>query len=233
MPRLTRTLLILVLLPLCGGLAHATSLNLLDGLPDITTQFDGVSYNSLTSTLTITGKATSIQTLASTPACSASGGCFITDNPFIGNNGSFNFNFEILAQVNSSGNLVAGTDTLTVMGAVGSLGGISGTLLQGNITAFGIGNGSGNPYEFLVKDTGGLLDSYFPNGLGGMLGVIVSPQTGSSFSTNFTGNFSAGYTGLGDIGANTPEPASLLLLLSGGGLLGVLRKRFSKGASAA
>ena len=232
MPRLTRTMLILVLLPLCGGLAHATSLNLLDGLPDIATQFDGVSYNSLTSTLTITGKATSIQTLASTPACSGSGGCAITDNPFIGNNGSFNFNFEILAQVNSSGNLVAGTDTLTVMGAVAGLGGVSGTLLTGNITAFGIGNGSGNPYEFLVKDTGGLLDGYFPNGLGGMLGVIVSPPSGS-YSTNFTGSFSTGYTGVGDIGANTPEPASLLLLLSGGGLLGVLRKRFSRGASAA
>jgi len=214
-----------VILVLCGcGLASATPLNLtFAALPDLfTNQITGI-YNVGTSALTIEGLSVSLQTTAAIPSC-ASTACSISNSAPLG----FGGNFLINASVNSSGNLIAGTDNLTVTGNIATLG--DGTpLLTANLDQFGYTTGAqAGVYDFVFTITGGSVASVY-GGTGQLLDVIVSDGGANGLPGVFTSSFTTTTLGAADIKAPaTPEPASMLLLLSGGGILGLLRKRLRK-----
>ena len=97
----------------------------------------------------------------------------------------------------------------------------SGTLLTGDITAFGYEN-ENDPFEFLFSLTGGDAAGLY-GGIGSTGGVILS-----SIFTDFTGFFSSDWSsfGVSDTGTPVPEPVTMLLLGSGLiGLAGFMRKR--------
>jgi len=126
---------------------------------------------------------------------------------------------NITATINDSGTLVSGT--VTYGGTVSSLGYTSGTLLTGNLTAFGFGD-AGDPFEFLFDVTGGSAQDLF-GGIGSLAGLILS-VTGfdGSFTLDFD-NLIAGLPGTGsgvnNAGVPVSEPATMLLI--GFGLIGL------------
>lgn len=125
--------------------------------------------------------------------------------------------FTLDATIDEFGNLSAGT--FTISGTIAGLGFNSGTLLTGNLTAFGFINGGGDPLEFLFDVTGGDAAALY----GGAGGIILS-QVGfdgdwsSDFDNRFNGIPGTGQ-GLADAAA-VPLPAAVWLMLSG--LMGLL-----------
>ena len=114
--------------------------------------------------------------------------------------------FRLAATIDNAGNLSGGSVTLD--GTIASLGFASGTLLTGDLTAFGFVDGGGDPFQFLFDVTGGDAAALF----GGEAGIVVSVTGfGGSFAVDFSSN---GGNGFGDVAA-VPEPASALLLLLG------------------
>jgi len=202
----------------CSGIANAGPLNLNDTFPDIATDFVGASYAA--GQLTVFGLSVNLQTNPTTTFA------ILNSGPFLGSAtvgaDTLEFNFEIEASIDSNGNIVAGTNTLTMTGEITALG--DGTpLLTGNLLEFGASPGLD---EFVFSTSGGSLASLYGGASGGMIGVIFANDalTGS-FATDFSTGFTNG--GFADVGvqASVPEPASLLLLISGGGLLRLWRKR--------
>lgn len=196
-----------LLLILTVGSAQATPLNLiLFDFPDISSAFIDVTYGAGSDTFAASGFAQELDDDGIGSPEAIAGGTF-----------------DINASINSSG--VASGGTLTIGGTIASLSFNTGTLLTGILTAFGFPNAGGDPFEFLFEVTGG--DAA---GLYGSLpaGVILSgTKFGGSFNVDFD-NLSGGLQGTGLAFSNTapvPEPGTLLLLLSGIGVLFGLRKR--------
>ncbi|MBT8135951.1 MAG: VPLPA-CTERM sorting domain-containing protein [Gammaproteobacteria bacterium] len=109
--------------------------------------------------------------------------------------------FTLNAQIDSAGNLASGS--LVVSGTIGSQ--YSGTLLTGDLTAFGFNdNPAGDPLEFLFSVTGGELASLY-----GAVGGIILASSG--FSGSFT-HFSS-TSGTADVAA-IPVPAAVWLMLT-------------------
>lgn len=189
--------------------AQAAPLNLtLNDFPDIASFFIDVTYDEGNDLLTAAGEALWLDD-------DGSGSAEVISD------GSFHFT----AAIDNSGNLSGGT--LNIGGKVSSLGFESGTLLTGNLTAFGFG-GADDPFEFLFNVTDG--DAA---GLYGSVpaGVILS-KTG--FSGNFTADFDnlvGGGAGTGSGESNTapvPVPGTLLLFGSGLMWLNVARRKFTR-----
>jgi hypothetical protein len=233
-----------VILVLCGcGMAVATPLNLAVAVyPDITVTtvngiYNATTVNSTQHDLILDGLAASLTLPVNpcfSPVCTISNSAPIATitNPITDSSQAFGGNFLINAEIDSSGNLIvsppSGTDTLTVTGNVATLG--DGTpLLSANLTQFGFSTVAGSGvYQFVFTITGGSLANIY-GGTGQMLDVLVSDPGVNGLPSVFTSNFTTSASGFADIKAPaTPEPASMLLLLSGGGILGLLRKRLRK-----
>ena len=184
--------------------AGAASLNLtLNPYPDIFSDGISVNYNANANTFTAIGEASKLNNDGSLPLETIV-------------NGSFN----LTAIIDNSGFLSLGN--LIIGGTVPTLSDYdSGTLLTGDITAFGYEN-ENDPFEFLFSLTGGDAAGLY-GGIGSTGGVILS-----SIFTDFTGFFSSDWSsfGVSDTGTPVPEPVTMLLLGSGLiGLAGFMRKR--------
>jgi hypothetical protein len=185
-----------------GATAQAASLNLtLNDVPDIVSSFIDVTYNATTDSFSASGFALELDDDGSVPAEAIADGIF-----------------NLSATIDATGALGGGA--LTIDGTVASLGFNSGTLLTGNLTAFGFPDAGGDPLEFLFDVTGGDAAGLYGSAPGG---VILSGVTGftGDFSTNFTGDGFA----VSDV-APVPIPAAVWLFGSGLlGLAGIGRRR--------
>ena len=197
-----RALPLVALLTLgAGSQAQAAPLNLtLLDFPDIVSSFIDVNYNAGTDAFTAIGFALELDDDGSVPAEAIAGGTF-----------------DLTAVIDGSGALSTGS--LSIGGTVASLGFNSGTLLTGNLTAFGFLDSGGDPLEFLFDVTGG--DAA---GLYGSIGGIILGATG--FGGNFTSDFDnlvGGVPGTGSAVANVaPVPLPAAIWLFGAGLLGLV-----------
>jgi hypothetical protein len=106
---------------------------------------------------------------------------------------------------------------------------VAGTLLTGEIAAFGANDQGPGVFEFVFDLTGGLLNGNLfalPQA-----GVVLGADGNSTYAGNFDSSFSnlmGGFAGTGTGSADTapiPEPGTLLLLGSGiAGLVGFGRR---------
>ena len=197
--------------------AQATLLGVDLSLPDITSNGTGTySYSA----------ATNLFSASATPLSITFDG--VTPIPIYGSR-----SYSVGFYVDESGNLYAGIggDDLVITGVIDVDGDAipeySGTLLTGEVTAFGwlnIPPTTFDAFDFTFDATGGLLSSFYDPGIGG--GDIMLSEV-SSFAGVFTTSFS-GTKAKHDTAPLVPEPSSILLL--GMGLFGlrgaVRRKRF-------
>ena len=187
-----------------GSQAQAAPLNLtLLDTPDIFSSFIDVNYVAATDAFTASGFAMTLDDDGSVPPEDIAGG-----------------SFDLSASINDTGLLASGT--LAIGGTVAALGFNSGTLLTGNLTAFGFPGGGGDPLEFLFSVTGGDAAGLY-GGVGSTGGVLLTGGTG------FTGDFTADFRGAGTAVADVaPIPLPAAAWLFGTGLLGLIglgRKR--------
>ena len=84
-------------------------------------------------------------------------------------------------------------------GTIASLGFSSGTLLTGDLTAFGFLNAGGDPLEFLFGVTGGDAASHF----GPVVGIRLS---NSGFTGTFASNFKNTGNGKNELAAPLRDP---------------------------
>jgi hypothetical protein len=135
--------------------------------------------------------------------------------------------FSLSATVTTSGTLVSGTVTLGAAAGVYDPNYTTqiispGTLLQGNLTAFGfeaqnLTMGS-SQFDFEFNVTGGSLASVY----GSEAGTVM--YTGDySFNGSFTTSFNNGNNGLADTLTMVPEPEPQLLVIMSLSVLGLCR----------
>ena len=193
----------------CGTAQAFPSLDLVPGTPDIVSSFITVDYagNNAAGTLTASGFA-NVLTPPGSPGGNISGG-----------------SFDLNAQLSFDSQTADGT--LNIGGTIAGLGFNSGTLLTGVFTSSlsdqRFGAGTGDPLEFLFDVTGGDAAGLF-GGIGATAGVILS---NSGYSGAFDLPFSSGaFQALADTFATPVDaPGTLVLMLGGGALLGLRRRR--------
>jgi hypothetical protein len=178
-----------------GSQAQAAPLNLtLLDTPDIVSSFIDVNYDAAGDTFSANGFALELDDDGSVPAEAITGGTF-----------------DLTAFIDGSGSLSSGS--LTIGGTVASLGFNSGTLLTGNLTAFGFPDLGGDPLEFLFDVTGGDAAGLY----GAIGGILLTGGTG------FTGDFTVDFLGDGSAVSNVaPVPLPAAVWLFGAGLLGLV-----------
>ncbi len=205
MARLARLLCVLGVLSLSAP-AFAAPLNLPQAFPDFAalTQVT-TTYDTVTDAFSVTGFLSQYT------------GVDLVSHTAVGS-------FTLDAVIDDTGAITGGT--LTINGVV--LDGIAGPpaddLLIVDLTDFGFsGTGPSTVFEFTGDTTGGTMAALFPKGAG----VILNPGT-----TSYAGAFDVDFTGSGGtvdafyIPDNPiPEPASIMLLLSGGAFIAATRKR--------
>ena len=191
-----------------AGTSQASLLNLnLETFPDFFTSAGTLEYDSMSDSLTMLG-----------------GAIFLDDDgvgaPEMVTGGVF----DLFASVDSLGTFSAGTVSIT--GTVGSF--VSGTLLTGDLTAFGFPTAARSPLEFLFSVTGGDAAGLY-GGVGATAGIAIVGNTGCSSTTgcNFMFPFSSSFPGeaMSDTAtlSTVPEPSTVFLI--GLGLLAVSRRR--------
>ena len=182
--------------------AHASIGLQLTQTPDLFAGFIDVTYDS------------------STDAFAATGFTFELDDDGVGPAEAVqNGTFELDAVINGSGGITSGS--LIFRGTIAALGFNSGTLLTGSLVDFGFPAQGGNPLEFAFDVTGGDAASLYGNVPAGLILSGVSGFHGD-FSADFD-NLDQGTPGTGaaiaDAAPIVPLPSSLLLLLSGVGVV--------------
>jgi hypothetical protein len=205
---------ILCITLLCGSPAIAALLNLDFGYPKIYSNlFGSYSYDSTDNTFTA----------HSDPYLIELGG---------GSSAAFNYptaSWDLEVEIDESGNFVGGAsgDDLTIIGEVTIDGQFySGTLLTGEISAFGWENSLNDTFEFAFDVTGGALADLY-GGIDGLGGINIT-----SLAAAFDGDWSSGHSNA-FIKVETsvvPIPPSAFLLGSGGLMIIALgfRKRRAK-----
>lgn len=189
-----------VLVQLCLGVAPArASMDLiLADTPDIHFGHTALSYSPATSLLTGAGYSLTLE---------------VHENPpyniiYSPSYPQFPGVLSLQATIDSSGQLQTGagnTNTVTFSGYVPQLPYDSGTILTGEISAFGFG-GPDDPWHFLFSVTGGDAAALF-GGIGTVAGLILKPA-------NFPGDFSGAFGNngaFGDAGNVVPEPAAMVI----------------------
>jgi hypothetical protein len=187
----------------------------LQQLPDLASGNLTVEYNAANGLFTVSGD-TSVYTAPDATAYSV-----LTDDQF--GLGTFNLS----ANIATNGDLLGGT--VTIVGGVFDDSGTEiypwGTLLQGNLTAFGFEAATStnkSEFDLLFNVTGGSLASVY----GSVAGVLLHTEDDS-----FGGSFTSGFSNRGHGAADTrmmliPEPEpQLLVFLSVLGLCWVARWR--------
>jgi hypothetical protein len=196
------------LLPLVE--AQADPLGLTQAFPDILVTSNTVTYNAGTDQFLATGRPLTL-TLPDLSHYNITG-TTVT---------SYNLTATIVPEAGSptAGEITSGT--LSVGGKINGLGATTGTLLTASFSQFG-NTDTGSLLEFLFTTTGGDLASYF-GGIGGTIGVIISPK--STNFIDFDHNFSNGSGATNDTFASpVPVPAAAPLLLLGLGSIAALRR---------
>ena len=186
------------------GSAQAAPLGLtLADFPDITSAFIAVTYDASEEKFEEHGFAFS---LATGPGSSET---------IVGGT------IDVTATIDNFGVLQSGT--LTIEGAIPTLSSIPipswTTLLTGDLTAFGF-DGSNDPFEFLFIVTGGALQSIFTPVSGQ---ILTSTGFGGTFTADFDNLLFGIGTGSNDSASaltGTPEPSTILLFITGLGILG-------------
>jgi hypothetical protein len=146
-----------------------------------------------------------------------------------------NGTFDIAITTDGTTSSGTGGDDFSVTGGLDVNGdGVAdaaGTLLTGELSAFGASASGPGVFEFIFDVTGGILNSQVPLFSLPQFGVILGADGGSTFTGSFDVNFSnllGGQAGTGSGSADTapiPEPTTLLLLGSGiAGIVGFGRR---------
>lgn len=209
------------LLPASPSLA-GTTLNLTEGLPDLTGSYLNVSYNKGSGAFLAQGYTTDYNT---------SGG-------EVGINALDLFTISANIVSNSPAFMFGGT--LTIQGGEGASGPDE-TLLTGSLTegaagtTLGYGSDNNQVFEFLFTVTGGQDPSVLSQfgGIGAHGGIILDAEFGSGdvpFAGSWLNNFNNNNTDNGVANVFTvPEPSSSLLIVVAGGLFfGISRYRHLK-----
>jgi hypothetical protein len=192
------------------------------GIPNLFSQTLAISYNAGSGLFTASGTTSDYFDLQ-------------TNDNFVINDydGFLPGTFSLSATVATNGTLVGGTVTIAAASGVYDPGYDStpiigpGTLLQGNLTAFGflaqnLSLGS-SQFDFEFNVTGGSLASVY----GPAAGTVMYTQD-YSFNGSFTTSFNNGGAGLADTLMMVPEPEpQLLVIMSVLGLCWVARWRAS------
>ena len=178
--------------------------------PDIASGFIDVTYTANTDTFLASGFALEIDDDGVGPAIPVQNGTF-----------------DLTATIDDAGSLGPG-GTLAIGGTVPSLGFNSGTLLLGDLTAFGFPIGGGDPLEFGFDVTGGDAAGLYST-RSGRGGVILSfTGFGGLFTQDFD-NLISGNAGTGTAVVNVEEEVPLPGALHAGlmvlGLLGLFSAR--------
>jgi len=112
--------------------------------------------------------------------------------------------YSIFAEIDDAGNLLSGI--LDIGGTIDSLGYNSGTLLQGNLNAFGFG--TNETLEFTFDVMGGDAASIY-DGLGGT--IIADSGFAGDFSSDWGTDFGEAVSDTGVV-SSVPEPSTYLLM---------------------
>lgn len=180
--------------------ASPLDLNLLEH-PDIVAGFVDLNYDASLDQLVANGIALELNDDGSVPA-----------------EGILNGAFDLTAAIDAAGNLTSGS--LTISGSIASLGFNSGTLLTGDLTAFGFRDAGGNPLEFRFDVTGGDAAALYSPGLGGV--ILSETGFGGSFDADFDNQGAS--PGLANV-AIVPLPGTLCLSLFGLGMIASVKRR--------
>ncbi len=184
-----------------AGAAQASPLNfeLLDD-PDIAVGFINLSYDASQDELVANGIALEMDNGGVSPEAILGG------------------TFDLTSAIDASGMLTGGS--LSIGGTILSLGFDSGTLLTGDLTAFGFRDTGGDPLEWVFNVTGGDAAGLYAAGPGG---VIV---TNSGFGGSFDVDFDNGGQGVGvaNVGV-VPLPGTMCLALFGLGMIAAVKRR--------
>lgn len=205
-----RSIAVVVSILMAGGLAQANSLNLVQHLPDIYSDYLQVDYVSGTKDFTVAGQAFTFTLAGQQPQS------YDIVDAFNNAGGAYNID----AKIDNLGNPISGT--LTIDGYIPELLGShgTGTLLTGTLSRFGYPNAGGDPLEFVFTNTGGDLSGYLPQA-----NVILD-------YSGYTGTFHQDFSNYGMAQADTfvPEPITCLSFFGAiTALGGYLRKRVRQG----
>jgi hypothetical protein len=207
-----KTLLLLLAAILAMGVAAEAQAGLITYIqqaPDITTYYPAVAYNAGTMMFTAT----------------SAGLDFFNNNTITGGA------YMVSATITNSGVVTSGS--LNITGTYGSYGSTGNPLLTGTLThVYSMDPPGGNQFQLMFDVTGGDMASLFGSNV---MSLLYAGTTG--FNGTFGSSFNnTGHTTSATIdtfsvpGTPIPEPATVVLMLTGGAWMAWHRRRHNKSA---